>query len=141
MLIVNLLTYRRSSIFHPLLLTDTKRRLIKRKLCSLQCYTLYACRPPIQVEYILLQQYRLQVVLSLGNRQTIIPFKVHTQMSIFQIWADGKIVPMTLSFSIFCLNIQINVVSICLLADSGFFKNFLYQGGVKSTVSGVFENL
>ena len=29
----------------------------------------------------------------------------------------------------------------CLLADSGFFKNFLYQGGVKSTVSWVFEDL
>ena len=27
------------------------------------------------------------------------------------------------------------------LADSGFFKNFLYQGGVKSTVSCVFEDL
>ena len=28
-----------------------------------------------------------------------------------------------------------------MLADSGFFKNFLYQGGVKSTVSWVFEDL
>ena len=27
------------------------------------------------------------------------------------------------------------------LADSGFFKNFLYQGGVKSTVFWVFEDL
>ena len=27
------------------------------------------------------------------------------------------------------------------VADSGFFKNFLYQGGVKSTVSWVFEDL
>ena len=27
------------------------------------------------------------------------------------------------------------------IADSGFFKNFLYQGGVKSTVSWVFEDL
>ena len=27
------------------------------------------------------------------------------------------------------------------LADSGFFKNFLYQGGVKSTVFRVFEDL
>ena len=27
------------------------------------------------------------------------------------------------------------------LADSGFFKNFLYQGGVKSTVSWAFEDL
>ena len=27
------------------------------------------------------------------------------------------------------------------LADSGFFKNFLYEGGVKSTVSWVFEDL
>ena len=26
------------------------------------------------------------------------------------------------------------------LADSGVFKNFLYQGGVKSTVSWVFED-
>ena len=29
----------------------------------------------------------------------------------------------------------------CTLADSGFFKNFLYQGGVNSTVSWVFEDL
>ena len=29
----------------------------------------------------------------------------------------------------------------CSVADSGFFKNFLYQGGVKSTVSWVFEDL
>ena len=28
-----------------------------------------------------------------------------------------------------------------MLADSGFFKNFLYQGGVKSTISWVFEDL
>ena len=28
-----------------------------------------------------------------------------------------------------------------MLADSGFFKNFLYQDGVKSTVSWVFEDL
>ena len=27
------------------------------------------------------------------------------------------------------------------LANSGFFKNFLYQGGVKSTVFGVVEDL
>ena len=30
---------------------------------------------------------------------------------------------------------------ICTLADSVFFKNFLFQGGVKSTVSWVFEDL
>ena len=29
----------------------------------------------------------------------------------------------------------------CSLADSGFFSNFLYQGGVKSTVYWVFEDL
>ena len=28
-----------------------------------------------------------------------------------------------------------------ILADSGFFKSFLYQGGVKSTVFWVFEDL
>ena len=28
-----------------------------------------------------------------------------------------------------------------LVADSGFFLNFLYQGGVKTTVSWVFEDL
>ena len=28
-----------------------------------------------------------------------------------------------------------------ILADSGFLKNFLYQGGVKCTVSGVVEDL
>jgi hypothetical protein len=37
----------------------------------------------------------------------------------------------------FVLEIQ----GVCILADSGFFKNFLYQGGVKSTVSWVFEDL
>ena len=31
--------------------------------------------------------------------------------------------------------------AIYTLADSGSFKNFLYQGGVKSTVSWVFEDL
>ena len=31
--------------------------------------------------------------------------------------------------------------TVYILADSGFFKNFLYQGGVKSTVSWVFEDL
>ena len=30
---------------------------------------------------------------------------------------------------------------IYILADSGFFKSFLYQGGVKSTVFWVFEHL
>ena len=30
---------------------------------------------------------------------------------------------------------------LCTLADSGFFKNFLYQGGVNSTVSWVFDDL
>ena len=29
---------------------------------------------------------------------------------------------------------------ICILADSGVFKNFLCQGGVKSAVSWVFED-
>ena len=33
------------------------------------------------------------------------------------------------------------LAQICTLADSGFFKNFLYQGGVKSIVSWVFEDL
>ena len=31
--------------------------------------------------------------------------------------------------------------SVYTLANSGFYKNFLYQGGVKSTVSWVFEDL
>ena len=30
---------------------------------------------------------------------------------------------------------------VCMLADSGVFKNVLYQGGVRSTVSWVFEDL
>ena len=33
------------------------------------------------------------------------------------------------------------IYNVCILADSGFSKNFLYQGGVKSTVSWVFEDL
>ena len=33
------------------------------------------------------------------------------------------------------------IFKVCTLADSGFFKNFLYQGSVKSTVSCVFEDL
>ena len=32
-------------------------------------------------------------------------------------------------------------LEICILADSGFFLNSLDQGGVKSTVSWVFEDL
>ena len=39
----------------------------------------------------------------------------------------------------FCLSVYLVVV--CMLADSGFFKNFLYQGGMKSTVSWVVEDL
>ena len=37
------------------------------------------------------------------------------------------------------LGVKKNVV--CALADSGFLKNFLYQGGMKSTVFWVFEDL
>ena len=33
------------------------------------------------------------------------------------------------------------LISVVRLADSGFLKTFLYQGGVKSTVSWVFEDL
>ena len=32
-------------------------------------------------------------------------------------------------------------MQVCILADSGFFKNFLYQNGMKFTVSWVFEDL
>ena len=32
-------------------------------------------------------------------------------------------------------------LAVCTVIDSGFFKNFLYQSGVKSTVSWVFEDL
>ena len=37
--------------------------------------------------------------------------------------------------------IKIPIIFLPTLADSGFLKNFLYQGGVKSTVSWVFEDL
>ena len=33
------------------------------------------------------------------------------------------------------------LVKVCKLADSVFFENFLYQGGVKAKVSGVVEDL
>ena len=33
------------------------------------------------------------------------------------------------------------LTTVYTLADSGFFKHFLYQGGMKSTVSWVFEDL
>ena len=33
------------------------------------------------------------------------------------------------------------LIAVGLLADSGFLKNLLYQGGMKSTVSWVFEDL
>ena len=33
------------------------------------------------------------------------------------------------------------LIVICTLADSGFFLRFLYQGGMKSTVFWVFEDL
>ena len=33
------------------------------------------------------------------------------------------------------------IVYVCTLADLGFFKNYLYQGGVKSTGPWVFEDL
>ena len=37
-------------------------------------------------------------------------------------------------------NLTVNT-KVCTVADSGFFKNFLYQGGVKYTVSWVLEDL
>ena len=37
--------------------------------------------------------------------------------------------------------LSFNPMTINTLADSGFFKNFLYQGGVKSTVFWVIEDL
>ena len=36
---------------------------------------------------------------------------------------------------------MIHNLDVYILADSGFFLNFLYQSGVKSTVSCVFEDL
>jgi hypothetical protein len=36
---------------------------------------------------------------------------------------------------------EVTFYKIHTLADSGFFKDFLYQGGMKSTVSWVFEDL
>ena len=38
-------------------------------------------------------------------------------------------------------NFACTIDIICTLADSGFFKNLLHQGGVKSTVFWVFEDL
>ena len=37
--------------------------------------------------------------------------------------------------------IEPSAYAICILADSRFFKNSLYQGGVKCTVFWVFEDL
>ena len=39
------------------------------------------------------------------------------------------------------VSVPSKAVETCIIADSGFFKNFLYQGGVQSTVFGVFEDL
>ena len=36
---------------------------------------------------------------------------------------------------------KVYVKVICTIAKSGFFKNSLFQGGLKSTVSWVFEDL
>ena len=50
----------------------------------------------------------------------------------------------TIFFSRVVLKIYLHVSlrdDLCTLANSGFFKNFLYQGDVKSTVSWVFEDL
>ena len=44
-------------------------------------------------------------------------------------------------FFIVSLGSPLHSHHVCMLADSGFFKNFLYQGGVKSTISCVFEDL
>ena len=40
-----------------------------------------------------------------------------------------------------CTDFRPNSLILYVLADSGFFLNFLYQGGVKSTVSCAFEDL
>ena len=32
-------------------------------------------------------------------------------------------------------------LAVCTVIDSGFFKNFLYQSGIKSTLSWVFKDL
>ena len=43
--------------------------------------------------------------------------------------------------NVFHQNPQSEILKVCMVADSGFFENFLYQDGVKSTVSWVFEDL
>ena len=45
------------------------------------------------------------------------------------------------NFSSNCRCKRYSPTYLCTLADSGFFENFLYRGGVKSTVSWVFEDL
>ena len=46
----------------------------------------------------------------------------------------------TTAFMVKCIK-NPNVGGVCILADSGFFLDFYYQSGVKSTVSGVFNDL
>ena len=43
--------------------------------------------------------------------------------------------------ALYSSSVYVLFATLYALADSGFFKNFLYQGGVKSTVSWVFEDL
>ena len=58
-----------------------------------------------------------------------------------------KIITEKQAVSAYRFDCQCNLCNSCRfkkiyrLADSGFFKNFLYRGGVKSTVSWVFEDL
>ena len=54
--------------------------------------------------------------------------------------ADLMLVRQSKSVQDLNFNLTVNT-KVCTVADSGFFKNFLYQGGVKSTVSWVFEDL
>ena len=61
-------------------------------------------------------------------------------------WMDSTIVLKSKYLNILIVQVYRNAfkivrLEIYVLADSGFFKNLLYQGGVKSTVSWVFEDL
>ena len=99
---------------------ETKKTLVARKL-----------------EYILQMMWKIHARHSLGNILTKSGMNQRTLLLLDQVIytysVTGQLLIAEADLS--------HCIYIYILANSGFLKNFLYQGGVKFTVSWVFEDL